>query len=105
MIARMRRPTALKPELFTLEEKLYLAGARIFLFIGVPPIERTPAGAHASSDISATCTNCNSGLRHSVQNLRHLHACARQPEGARFLTEECKLRRRRGLARPPASDQ
>ncbi|KAJ7769960.1 SGNH hydrolase-type esterase domain-containing protein [Mycena metata] len=63
--------------LFTLEEKLYLAGARIFLFIDVPPIGRSPAGVNASSDISVTYTNWNSGLRRSVQKFATAHPDAR----------------------------
>ncbi|KAJ7872968.1 hypothetical protein B0H13DRAFT_1633694 [Mycena leptocephala] len=63
--------------LFSLEEKLYVAGARIFLFIDVPPIGRTPAGVNASSDISATYMNWNSTLRQSVQNFVSTHPDAR----------------------------
>ncbi|KAJ7183434.1 hypothetical protein C8R46DRAFT_1066998 [Mycena filopes] len=63
--------------LFTLEEKLYLAGARIFLFIDVPPIGKSPAGINATSDISATYTNWNSCLLHSTQKFATTHPDAR----------------------------
>ncbi|KAJ7263655.1 hypothetical protein B0H12DRAFT_1012187 [Mycena haematopus] len=63
--------------LFSLEEKLYAAGARIFLFIDVPPVGRTPAGTNASSDISATYLNWNSDLRKSVQTFASAHSDAR----------------------------
>ncbi|KAJ7670769.1 hypothetical protein DFH06DRAFT_981106 [Mycena polygramma] len=64
-------------KLFSLQEKLYAAGARIFLFIDVPPIARTPAGAKATSDISATYMNWNSTLRQSVQDFANAHPDAR----------------------------
>ncbi|KAF7362831.1 Glycosyltransferase family 32 protein [Mycena venus] len=63
--------------LFSLQEKLYAAGARVFLFIDVPPIARSPAGVNASSDISATYMNWNSGLRRSVQDFAAAHPDAR----------------------------
>ncbi|KAK7058052.1 glycosyltransferase family 32 protein [Favolaschia claudopus] len=63
--------------LFVLQEKLYAAGARLFLFIDVPPIGRTPAGAKASSDISTTYLNWNSSLRDSVQKFSSAHPDAR----------------------------
>ncbi len=31
-------------KLFTAQEELYVTGARNFLFIDVPPVQRTPAG-------------------------------------------------------------
>ncbi|KAJ6493449.1 hypothetical protein C8R45DRAFT_989808 [Mycena sanguinolenta] len=62
--------------LFSLEEKLYAAGARIFLFIDVPPIGRSPAGVIASSDISTTYLNWNSGLRQSVRAFASAHSDA-----------------------------
>lgn len=34
------------PKLFELQEYLYNAGARNFLFIDLPPIERSPAGEY-----------------------------------------------------------
>ncbi|KAJ7828747.1 hypothetical protein B0H14DRAFT_1216345 [Mycena olivaceomarginata] len=63
--------------LFNLQEKLYASGACIFLFVDVPPIERSPAGTAASSDISATYLNWNSGLRQSVQQFASAHPDAR----------------------------
>ncbi|KAJ6600696.1 hypothetical protein B0H10DRAFT_2083248 [Mycena sp. CBHHK59/15] len=67
--------------LFSLEEKLYEAGARIFMFIDVPPIGRMPAGnetgINASSDISPTYINWNSELRQSVENFASAHQDAR----------------------------
>ncbi len=33
-------------DLLELHEELYEAGARSFLFIDVPPIDRSPAGTH-----------------------------------------------------------
>ncbi|KAJ7106342.1 SGNH hydrolase-type esterase domain-containing protein [Mycena epipterygia] len=63
--------------LFSLEEKLYAAGARIFLFIDVPPIGRTPVGVKASSDISATYMNWNADLRQSVAKFAAAHPDAR----------------------------
>ncbi|KAJ7501057.1 hypothetical protein B0H11DRAFT_1713773 [Mycena galericulata] len=63
--------------LFSLEEKLYAAGARIFLFIDVPPIKRTPAGMKASSDISATYMNWNAGLRTNAVKFASAHPDAR----------------------------
>ncbi|KAF8212645.1 hypothetical protein K438DRAFT_1544884, partial [Mycena galopus ATCC 62051] len=63
--------------LFSLEEKLYSAGARVFLFIDVPPIGRSPAGMNASSDISATYLNWNSELRKSVEAFAAAHSDAR----------------------------
>ncbi|KAJ7479174.1 SGNH hydrolase-type esterase domain-containing protein [Mycena latifolia] len=66
--------------LFNLEEKLYEAGARVFLFIDVPPIGRTPVGVNASSDISATYMNWNASLRQSVAKFAAAHP------GARILT-------------------
>ncbi|KAJ7617821.1 hypothetical protein FB45DRAFT_932763 [Roridomyces roridus] len=63
--------------LFTLQEKLYTAGARIFLFIDVPPIGRSPAGINASSDISATYTNWNVSLASHIQDFTSAHPDAR----------------------------
>ncbi|KAJ7093282.1 SGNH hydrolase-type esterase domain-containing protein [Mycena belliarum] len=63
--------------LFHLEERLYAAGARLFLFIDVPPIGRSPAGMRASSDISATYTNWNDTLRSAVAAFAGAHPAAR----------------------------
>ncbi|KAJ6538862.1 hypothetical protein DFH09DRAFT_1176448 [Mycena vulgaris] len=63
--------------LFSLEEKLYEAGARVFLFVDVPPIARTPAGVKAASDISATYINWNAELCLSVAKFASAHPDAR----------------------------
>ncbi|KAJ7681558.1 hypothetical protein B0H17DRAFT_1161112 [Mycena rosella] len=63
--------------LFSLQEKLYDAGARVFLFIDVPPIGRSPAGVNASSDISATYMNWNAELRKLVTTFAGAHPDSR----------------------------
>ncbi|KAJ7263870.1 SGNH hydrolase-type esterase domain-containing protein [Mycena rebaudengoi] len=63
--------------LFSLQEKLFEAGARLFLFVDVPPIGRSPAGVDASSDISPSYLNWNAALRQSVQKFAAAHPSAR----------------------------
>ncbi|KAJ7113267.1 SGNH hydrolase-type esterase domain-containing protein [Mycena crocata] len=77
--------------LFSLEEKLYAAGARIFLFIDVPPIGRTPAGANASSDISDTYMSWNATLRTQVAAFAAAHPDARILTFSAFDTFTCIL--------------
>ncbi|KAJ3801352.1 hypothetical protein GGU11DRAFT_769883 [Lentinula aff. detonsa] len=55
--------------LFNLQEQLYHAGARNFLFIDVPPISRSPAAANASHkdpEFARTYQNWNDKLRSGV---------------------------------------
>ncbi|KAJ7743041.1 SGNH hydrolase-type esterase domain-containing protein [Mycena maculata] len=63
--------------LFSLEEKLYAAGARLFLFIDVPPIGRAPACINSSSERDTTYTNWNTELRQFVTKFAAAHPDAR----------------------------
>ena len=49
--------TALLNSYFNLATNLYNAGARKFLFIGVPPVDRSPVACNTDSCDGTTCSN------------------------------------------------
>ncbi|KAF7290825.1 Glycosyltransferase family 32 protein [Mycena indigotica] len=70
--------------LFTLQHKLYDAGARQFLFIDVPPISRSPAGIHVTKNKpdptqgpSTSNANWNASLRAHMAKFAAAHPDAR----------------------------
>jgi len=60
--------------LLTLQEALYAHGARNFLFIDVPPVDRSPAAITSSFDLSPRFKNWNTGLRAMVSEFHGAHA-------------------------------
>ncbi|KAF7329379.1 Glycosyltransferase family 32 protein [Mycena kentingensis (nom. inval.)] len=68
--------------LFSLQEQLYTAGARLFLFIDIPPIARSPAGLKAAKnnahkDPAASYHAWNASLRTHVECFAQSHPDAR----------------------------
>ncbi|CAK5266731.1 unnamed protein product, partial [Mycena citricolor] len=66
--------------LFGLQDSLYAAGARLFLYIDVPPIARTPTGAKALANdpsMPAAYYNWNISLRRRIEAFANEHRDAR----------------------------
>ncbi|KAF4615032.1 hypothetical protein D9613_003113 [Agrocybe pediades] len=69
-----RDPSASLPKLFDLQEKLYLAGARNFLIVDVPPVHRSPAvPLDREATVLSVCTDWNSHLRNECQKFSSTH--------------------------------
>ena len=71
--------TALVNEYAILLEKLYQSGARNFLVLNVPPVERTPFGAGLGSgtaSLKADIADCNSRVAVMLSNLAKNHTDA-----------------------------
>ncbi|KAI0311965.1 SGNH hydrolase-type esterase domain-containing protein [Amylostereum chailletii] len=62
--------------LFAAQEQLYRAGARNFLFVDVPPVDRSPAGANAAGDYSLRFKVWNEQLRKAMHDFTAAHADA-----------------------------
>ncbi|KAI0065901.1 hypothetical protein BV25DRAFT_1821605 [Artomyces pyxidatus] len=65
---------AIISNLFAVQEQLYAAGARNFLFIDVPPIHRSPVGPTDGYDFSVRFKIWNAELRNSLATFTATHA-------------------------------
>ncbi|KAA1466768.1 hypothetical protein DENSPDRAFT_876792 [Dentipellis sp. KUC8613] len=69
--------TGIMATLFGAQEQLYLAGARNFLFIDVPPVHRSPVGSSAgSNDYSSIFVMWNEELRRALAAFAAAHGDA-----------------------------